>query len=152
MIRPLRQRHRWMIPLLALAGAGVFVLALLARGPMPVMDMLPTALQATPDPAAPTWETADRWGDLGLTMQRRAHSLTLIPATALKQPDLLLYWVDTEPATATDVPSGALLLGAFGGAQAQTFDLPPHQDLPGHLLLYSLPQKRVLGTASLAAP
>jgi hypothetical protein len=44
MIRPLRVRHRRMITLLAVALIALFIAALVARKPAPVMPRIPEAL------------------------------------------------------------------------------------------------------------
>jgi len=54
-------------------------------------------------------------------------------------PDLLVYWVRTAPSDAT-LPPDARLLGSLYGAQG----LDLSQVTSGHLLAYSIPDRRVV--------
>jgi hypothetical protein len=49
MIRPLRRRHRWMIPSLLLLLVAATILAITHPAPSPIVERLPSTVLAVPD-------------------------------------------------------------------------------------------------------
>ena len=99
-------------------------------------------------------ELPELWGELELetrlvSTSDGARAIELTPRVDLQRPDTLLYW---QPAGATELSDGSLLLGSVAGTQRRRFALPARAgDEPGTLVLYSLGHSEVVATAELAA-
>lgn len=75
----------------------------------------------------------------------------LIPESPILAPDILVYWSKSD--AATDLPSGAVLLGAFEPPKQYTI---PEQEIKengeGFLIFYSLGWKKTLGSVAIGSP
>lgn len=155
MIRPLRQRHRWILLGLSVALPLLFVAGLLARKAPAVMESLPATGRVLEADAYPV-VVAEREGDsLGVQLRLRADgrparrmALELAPRQHLREPDLLVYW---HPGTAAGVlPSDGYLLGTMDGARARVFALPDTAlHTYGTVIFYTLAHQKTLETARL---
>jgi hypothetical protein len=76
-------------------------------------------------------------------------TLRIEPAGALHHPDLLVYW-SPEPVTELPGLMRAWLLGSVEPTRPRTFTLPPEAVRePGHAVLFSLAEQRVLASTPL---
>lgn len=146
MIRRLRTAHRiiWLGALIVLPAILVFGLG--ARRPIPLVaaSRLPAAVPVGP---ASIWDT--RAGSAVVKVVRLAADSTLTlelsNATALRGPDLLLYWTP-RPLPVHAIDSSDILLGQASGQAVHLFPLPSAVlARAGSLLLFSLPLDSVLG-------
>jgi hypothetical protein len=71
--------------------------------------------------------------------------VVLLPAQALNEPDLLLYWAANSPQENV-LPGDAQLIGAFSAGRA--FPLPLNEQGGGHLVLFSPAHQAVFDTAA----
>lgn len=157
MIEALRRRHRRTFGLLAAAVPAALTIAVLARPPWPD-GPLPSALQSRAiTPGEPLTELqltgtspADAHG-LTLELQRNAKGLLVaasIPAPA--PPDLLAWWAGGEEVADLRPPAGAELLGRIAPGVTTWLPLPAEaQNTSGQVLVYSLAEDRMIGTARL---
>lgn len=163
MIAPLRKRHLLAFASLAVLLPTVYGAALLARVPPARMELpAELALDKALGPATQLRSWAVLWpgellgarlfvtgSDTGDANGTRA--LRLEPAGALHHPDLLVYW-SPEPVTALPGLMRAWLLGSVDPTRPRTFALPPEAIRePGHAVLFSLAEQRVLASTPLGS-
>lgn len=152
MIARLRRGHRF-------AAYGFWVLLPLgfylatASEPIPQMSELPVELlRASPSNAQIDWLRMDAATgiEVGLVRDgRSAGAVALRPAEPLRRPDVLAYWLESEPAPGEGVPEGAVLAGRLHGARAVSLVTPSTGS--GGLLLFSLGHQERLGWLPLGA-
>lgn len=146
MIAPLRKRHRVMISVLAFVVPAVCALALWSRPRLNVGEtpgtVLPQAVVGAEDlEVLPGFRTAVH-GEPG------SARLEIEPLSALRQPDLLVYFTTATPADS--LPDDAHLLGAVAHQQPRSFALPAAAAEGGYLVLYSLAHQTVVLSGALA--
>jgi hypothetical protein len=155
MIRPLRQRHRFIFSALAALLPLAFVLAWSARNtPLRVRE-LPAALsnQLSSFPHV-LWEKQNLWPDLkmstricGDALPPTQLALELHPHEDFNAPDVLVYW---SPQSSGEDLNEAYLLGTLAGMHKRSWPLPQAAlQSEGKLILYSLGHQRILATAAL---
>jgi len=157
MIRPLRQRHRVSMVILALTVPALFVAGLLARRPMPATALPPALSVPELDPSQVLISQLKSTGD-GLALSittlkpepgsdRLRLSVRLIADPKL--PELLVYWhAGSAPATAIEDES--YLLGTLIGTAPASFQLPEQASTePGSLIFFSLAQQVVVDSVAL---
>ncbi len=135
MIRPLRQRHLWMVATVAAIVAPLYLASLAARPAPAVQEGLPVGL--TEPAAATSGEGVELPTTPPLRVRPAAAGTIVVEADGFVEgADLLLYWAPGEgPRTLAD----AYLLGALRGGERQLFALPEERaGEPGVLVLYSL--------------
>jgi hypothetical protein len=154
MIRRLRRTHRVVFAFLAL-GIPILLTRAFASRPL-------APLSAPPLPPAGTINASDltaSWlTQLGALRYRLVPgaadspgSIALGPATALRAPDLLVYWTRRDAPLST-IEDGDRLLGRLDAVLPVVIVLPPAaSDSSGTLVLYSLAHRSVVGTLELPA-
>ena len=155
MNKSLRKTHRYILTILAVVLPVFFVISLLGRRPMPVMEPMPLR---PVDQSMPV-TLADRshlWSEWNVVTRIVADQLPptrlaveLIPHEYLKTPDPLLYW---HPGSrqAGQLPGDAYLLGSISGMAVQRFVLPEAAfGAPGQLIIYSLAHQQVVDRATM---
>ncbi|MGQ0552941.1 MAG: hypothetical protein ACT4PU_06950 [Planctomycetota bacterium] len=170
----LRRRHLRTLAVIApLAFVGL-LLALDARSrnndevwdgvqPRAALETLGAIELKASSAAPPAWERDDLWEGAAIRTRLwrpEAQSgddgfwLELTPLTALRRPDVLLYWLPDETGVtsrAGDLEArlgSAYLLGALRGDGAGHFRLPKERvGEAGHLILYSLAQAEEIARA-----
>ncbi|MEK7729639.1 MAG: hypothetical protein AAB354_14630 [candidate division KSB1 bacterium] len=155
MIRPLRQRHRFIVFALALFLPLAFVLALSARKTPPRMRELPRALsnEASSFPRV-LWMNENLWPDRNLTTRVCGDSippsrlaLELHPREDFNAPDILVYW---SPQNSGEDLNDAYLLGTLAGKHKRSWPLPEAAlQTEGQIVLYSLGHQQILERAVL---
>lgn len=158
MIAPLRRRHRWVIPVLAVVVPVLYVVALAARPDHPAAPPLPAELDR-PMPGQVESEEADLFEHPITTRIRTGRDavadaawwVELSPREPLAKPEVLVYW-SAAPSGGGQLPADAYLLGALAGTRARAYALPVEAlGRPGRLWLYSLGHQEVVGSAELQA-
>jgi hypothetical protein len=150
-IRPLRQRHRLLLRLLAVVLPVSFGIGLAARRPIPVSRDLPREwAPRSSDFGGVVLSRADLWPDRRfLTLLRRDSSGALaveLLLDGLIAPDLLLYWTGAGDTAPERLPEDARLLGAC----IDRMPLPIPQAVrgtTGRLVLYSLAEHQVMAAS-----
>ncbi len=133
MIRPLRRRHLWMVILMAVLVASLYLAALAARPETPLEGELPAAL-GVPE-VAPAGAGVELPTSPPLRVRPTADGrIELAAEGPIEGAGLLLYWL---PAGAGG-PADGHLLGPLAGGARQVLALPPAAAARGELLLYSL--------------
>lgn len=152
MIRPLRIRHRRTIVALSGLVPLLFVAGLLVRGPIPRMEIVPGGTPARPPVGAVvTARSDDSWAELAIrttwyreeATSRRWVRLEILDE--LKRPDLLVYWSASR--SGATLPDDAVLLGGIADGGTGSWPLPTGKETGGVLLLYSLADAEVVGSA-----
>lgn len=149
MIQPLRSLHRYTFRMLAIALPAILLTGLGARHPRQVASAV-----EMPASAYLVREADDLWRAHAIRSEfygDREHpqqtDLRLAPVQDLGEPDLLLYWSNSEP-KGNALPPDARLMGPL--APNTLFALPQNgQALKGHLVLYSLAHQTVIDSATL---
>ena len=145
MIRPLRRRHPWLVAVIALIVAPLYLAALASRPEPALQEELAGGL-AEPGSAA-SGETVE----LSTTppLQVRSAGTGAIEVRAdgfVDGADLLLYWA---PAAGSRSLADAWLLDAVRGGERQRLDLPDAAaGAAGVLVLYSLGHGEEIAYAS----
>jgi len=149
MIQPLRSLHRRTFLTLAIVLPAILLAGLGARRPRPAEGTvaMPASAYLTRK-ADNLWKVhairSDFYGDREHPQQTR---LLLTPAQDFGEPDLLLYWSNSEPQE-NALPPDARLLGPF--TPHAPFALPQSDHAPnGHLVLYSLAHRTIVDSATL---
>lgn len=148
MIQPLRAVHRGAFVTLALLLPAILFIGLGARHSSPG----PNAHAAdVPEGAYVVRESTNLWQKHAIqstfysSPDRPADTyVVLVPAQALNEPDLLLYWSAVAP-EGNSVPKEARLVGAF--TTAKVFLLPLNEKRAGYLVLFSPADQSVFDTA-----
>ena len=149
MIQPLRSLHRRTFLTLAIALPAILLAGLGARRPQPTAGTVEMPASAYLMRRADNlWKAhAIRSEFHGDREHPEQTDLRLTPVQDLGEPDLLLYWSNSEP-RGNALPPDARLLGPF--ALNTLFELPQSgQALKGHLVLYSLAHQAVVDSATL---
>ena len=158
MIRSHRRRHFRVFASLAVVLPLVLIAALISRQRAPVMDPAPALLDGR---AGDGWTAIDSAeAQVGGTVIgiRLLESIAtparlgveLMPASALRAPDVQVYWAAVGDTAAGSLPSDAVLLGSLAGPRLQRFALPVQLGgQPGSVVLYSVAHRAVLGTIGL---
>jgi hypothetical protein len=167
MIRPLRQRHRAVWSLLAIALPLLFIAALSARPqPSPAFELpagLASAWGAAPplgaDAVRDAWQQAEGWRARRLRSTGRAgdaadgEGVEVELGDVAPEPDLLVYWVDGgegSPTELSEALASAWLLGAAPLGASRVYALP-HPGGAGTVVLYSLAHRSTYGALTLPA-
>ncbi|MEM8962707.1 MAG: hypothetical protein AAGD38_14575 [Acidobacteriota bacterium] len=156
MIAPLRRRHRWLLPLVALVTLPLTVAALIGREPAdrwvpePGTTSIGTAPWVQAElPVLSVDDTSIEGVTIELLEDGATRRLALRATTPLTAPVVLVYWsTDASTSTETGLPVDATLLGSFDGEQQRRYRLDG--PLPGTVVLYSLGHQTVIGTADLS--
>ena len=152
MIQPLRTVHRRAFVALAVVLPAVLSAGLGSRRP----HLSPSAPAAEMPPATYLLRKSDKlWQSHVVQSEFYSDTgnpqkiyVTLKPKQALTEPDVLLYWSESEP-QGRSLPSTALLLGPFAAGKALA--LPADVRRASHLLLYSLAHREVIDSATVEA-
>jgi hypothetical protein len=158
MIRPLRQRHRPIVSLLAALLPVTLAVAVAARKPFPAGASF---LSNSTGPGARFPAFARERDDLFTATGTRVRLLRespgagrfaveLLGAKDFAKPDLLVYWVEGIPSGIARLPENARLLGAFNPPAA--LPLPPDAGRGGYLVLYSLADQMIVEVSKPFAP
>jgi hypothetical protein len=150
-IRPLRQRHRWVFCMLGALLPVAFAVGLTARKPVPVAATVPLGLASQAnDFGGVVWTKADIWpGQRIITRLRRDAAGTLAVELIfrdLAKPDVLVYWSPDTSTAGEGLPENARLLGGLSNGAP----LPIPADVrgkPGCFVLYSLADHEVVATS-----
>jgi len=148
MIQPLRSAHRHAFIALAVLLPAVIVLGLYSRPPQASRgsgwtEIPDSARPCTPSP--PIWRTHSIQTEFYCAPAGAdGIYVVLTPAEALQEPDLLLYWSASEP-SGERLPPDARLAGPLITGRAISLPQTPSQK--GYLLLFSLPNGRVMDVA-----
>ena len=118
----------------------------------PLLAGLDLAAEELQRPAT-SHEHLGLWGDLPIVTRvwgdGTAAFVELEPTSALRRPDLLVYWTPSSQAV-VDFPKGARMLGRLAGQEPRRFALPnPAGAGRGVLVLYSLGHQTQVGSASI---
>ncbi len=158
MIRSHRRRHFRVFAALAVVLPLILAAALLSRQRAPVMDPAPTVLDGRGNGGWTAIDSVEAEVGGAMIEIRILESIAaparlgvdLMPASALRAPDVLVYWSAAGDTAAGSLPSDALLLGSLAGRRLRRFALPVHRGgQPGSLVLYSAAHRAVLGTIAL---
>ena len=150
MIQPLRAVHRRVFVSMAFVLAAVLAVGLGARRPSLRVNSPTPELPAS----ARLLKRSDTvWHKNAIQTEFYADSngpqqiyVVLKPAKEFSEPDLLLYWTDSQVQGKT-LPAQAHLLGAFVAGKA--FSLPQVADHGHNLILYSLAHQTIVDAAAL---
>lgn len=157
MIRPLRNRHRRMMTLLAIVTPLIFALGILARKPLAVTGQA-AVIESGKSLPNMIINTSDLWP--GTDIHTRIYGdnhppsrfmLALHPQTYLQHPDILVYWHNRPPANTDALPEGAYLLGTLSGTHEQTYNFSADIVSPnaGSVILYSLAHQSIVAVAEI---
>ncbi|HZS05070.1 MAG TPA: hypothetical protein VFD58_09570 [Blastocatellia bacterium] len=155
MIQPLRQRHRVITTALAFVLPVLFVAGLVVRRQFPSAGQLQKIRQTDPLLENISVGHQELGKGSGIAMYLGSnHSnkefLELVPSRDPAEPDLLVYWSESEPSSER-LPEAAVLLGAMAGSQPKSFPLPEQASAnKGRIILYSLAHQKVITTADLS--
>jgi hypothetical protein len=148
MILPLRQRHRRVFAALSVLLPVAFAVGIAARRPAPSVATLPAGLgSALEQSAALVWERSDLFAKAPVQVQLyRADperwAVALSAGPDFVKPDLIVYWAAGNTAVTDELPSNAVLLGAFTSGALR---LPPEAASEGgSLILFSLADQEVV--------
>src|SRR5262249_20248837 len=146
MITSLRNRHRVIITALAFLVPIVFVSGLMIRKPPPLSDRLPiTHADLASGQASVLFEDKNLWKGLAITTRvvavdrNRSNCFLELQGTRnLAEPDVSVYWSETQP-LAERLPESAVLLGKLSGMENERLSLPERASaIIGYLTIYSL--------------
>lgn len=153
MIRPLRNRHRRMIPFLAIMTPLLFTLAILARKPIPV-DKQITSPQKMTGQSVFTQSYAQDGVKIDAAVYLNTEAIFELQAKSyLQYPDILAYWQNSATGGDNKLPNNAYLLGSFGGLKQHHYTLPLSALSPetGAILLYSLAHQKLIAKIDVPA-
>ncbi len=147
MIQPLRTVHRRAFVALAIFLPLILALGLGARRSRPVPATPPLTEVYAGQRSDTQWQKrairSRFYAGPNTVNHPRDTFVTFDPTPKLNEPDLLVYWVSSEPQTS--LPPQARLLGALSASR--TFTLPQDANGSGYLVLYSLAHQTVVDTA-----
>lgn len=157
MIRPLRQRHRIIISVIAVLLPIVFMAGIAARKTIPDMEIPAAIAQPQPDFPRLVFEKDGFWPALEVTVRVFADSIPpanlaveLQPQNYIKMPDILIYWSASQPASSEQLPETAYLVGTLSGLGKRRFLLPSSAiESDGTLILYSLARQEMIAAENL---
>ncbi len=141
MIRPLRERHRRVVSLLALILPVGYLVLLTHRAPAEP-DALPFAADLSGRvPSGPAFELLAEPRLEGRLLGTRGEgtpdALQITPSGDPGIPDLLAYWSPVA-GDGHELPPGATFIGALSGSREQVFPMPaPGIIQGGHVILFS---------------
>ena len=153
MIRPLRHLHRCQAVVLGVILPVTFVLGIAARKSAPTLTNLPPALAAlSPAPGDAVGERDHLFTKAPVSVRlwhqqnnSNLYSVSFSAPADFIKPDLMVYWIPGSSGFVENLPTNAVLLGAFG-PQA----LPLSDDIAsgrGELVLYSLADGEIVDTS-----
>lgn len=160
MITSLRNRHRVIVTALAFFVPIVFISGLMIRNPIPPSDRLPTIhTDLGTEQASVLYEDKNLWKGQAITARvvaiehnRSTLFLELQGTRNLAEPDLLVYWSESQPLPER-LAENAILLGKLNGVQVERLPLPERaSDIRGYLTIYSLAHRKIVATAELSVP
>ncbi len=160
MITSLRNRHRIIVTALAVFVPIVFVSGLMIRKPIPPSDRLPiTHTELATGQTSVLYEDKNLWKGQAITtrvvaIERNRSNLFLeLQGTRnLAEPDLLVYWSESQPLPER-LAEKAILLGKLSGMQVERLPLPERASaIRGYLTIYSLARRKIVATAELPVP
>lgn len=160
MIASLRNRHRIIVTALAFFVPIVFVSGLMIRKPIPPSDRLPiTHTDLATEQASVLYEDKNLWKGQAITTRvvvierdRSNLFLELQGTRNLAEPDVLVYWSESQPLP-DRLPENALLLGKLSGVQVERLSLPERASaIRGYLTIYSLAHRKIVAAAELSIP
>jgi hypothetical protein len=147
MTQPLRSVHRR-----AFVGLTVVLPAILLVGLAARRRPRPSAIAAQmPGVAQLVMKSDSLWKKHAIQSQfyrdpsKHDIYVVLLPARALNDPDVLLYWAANLPQGGS-LPTDAQLVGSFAAGKA--FVLPSSAEPGGHLVLFSLAHQALVDTAT----
>jgi hypothetical protein len=149
MIQPLRTVHRRAFVALSLLLPIVLVMALVARSQPARINWISPAVSnpaTVPQGTKIVWKHHSIPTTLVQTADQHKTAFVFGSLRDLLEPDVLLYWTAAEAHTGS-LPADAILLGAVGSGHTDSRTLP--ESPAGYLVLYALPQHRVVDTAPL---
>jgi hypothetical protein len=155
-----RNRHRIIVTALAFFVPIVFVSGLIIRKPIPPSDRLPIIQKdLATEQASVFYEDKNLWKGQGITARvvaierdRSNLFLELQGTRNLAEPDVLVYWSESQPLPER-LAENAILLGKLSGAQVERLPLPERASaVRGYLTIYSLAHGKIVATAELSIP
>lgn len=160
MIRGLRERHRRIVMVVAVAVPIAFAAGLLLRHPIAESEALPPSLAAPAVDESQFLSTRSKDSGRGIAVSASALRSTdgstfRVAIEVIAEsgyPELLIYWSADSAEPGQALPDDARLLGSPGSSGRSVFDLP--QDAAkrdGHLLVYSLARQELMETLRLPA-
>lgn len=168
MTSPLRELHRriiglftWLLPAMLLFGIAGYRSPVYTEIPDPQWLSPPASAELEQSVETEGEQDAERSVSMRIEIYKASTAggagagqrwVRLKTISALRQPDLLVYW-SPKRSTFDEPPSGAFLLGVFDPRLPRAFRLPPQADyLQGYLLVYSLGQRVLITQALLPNP
>lgn len=150
MILPLRKLHRRLFAVFGIALPLLFTLGIAARKPPALVDNLPPEL--TPAPTlfnALIGERPELFSKTGIGLQllrervtSGAFAVRFVAPKDFAKPDVIVYWVAGQTASAEALPDDAQLLGAFS---ARELKLPAAATTSeGRLIVFSLADQEIV--------
>ena len=135
MIRPLRRRHPWLVGLVAVVVAPLYLAALAARPEPPIQEALPATLVEAA--ASPSGDGVTIPTEPPIRVRPAGGGALVVEADGfVEAAGPLLYWA---PASDSLSPADAHMLGALRGGERQVFELPAAAvGTDGVLVLFSL--------------
>ena len=125
MIRKLRRRHFRVMIVLACVLPLVFMLGLVRRQVIPVMNRFPPGLGPSPPQRSIFWQKDVLVGEVEATLATRSDgaewTIDIRPAGELAHPDLLVYAGNGPGEQTLDQE---YLIGAMAGAEWRRFQIP----------------------------
>ncbi len=164
MIRPLRNRHRVTISLLALAIPALFAAGILARRAVPLAD--DRLIRGVALGAVESTTTVSLDGRLSIVVRRQFNAagepgVVFEPSGLEGYPELLVYRAPGSTNSPTSLPPGSRLLGALVAPESEWFPLassttppttPSAGDDPGQWIVYAWSTGEVIGSLTLDPP
>lgn len=151
MIRRLRKQHLASFGLLACVLPVGIALALTSRQAVPASPSSVAEYGIANAPSdVPARDLAFEAGPLSLRLRLwsaaagRGRILELTPQRDPEQPDLLVYWADSQ--ATNELPKSCVLLGSLAGTQVRRFELPA-EVRAGRLYFYSLAHQELVATS-----
>ena len=146
-----------MLTVLAVIVPLGFFASIFGRKSIPAESDLPLTrspysadLLGQPAPLTSQWQGADISTQLFQAADSSSRNfLQITPQNHLKHPQLLLYWLSVQKQNLTELPGEAVLLGRMANTGTSIFRLPQHAEQKATLIVYSLPQQRIVATARL---
>lgn len=150
MIRPLRQRHRYIVIALGIFLPAAFAVGIAARRAVPEVNSLPKELApAVAQFEAQEWQRADFFMKSPVRVRLlREHNgvgkfaVEFSTAKDFVKPDLIVYWVAGNPNITDKLSDNAILLGAFNSTPLPLSDEVVKSN--GQLVLFSLADNEIV--------
>lgn len=159
MIRPLRQRHRKTIPVLAFGVFVIFIAGIASRQTIPTMQQIPPLIEpSTVNLNQLLLQKFDLWPNYTIITRIYTDNIAtptrmavqLEPLKDLSKPDVLIYWHPAESPIEHGLPGGAYFVGSLSSHQSPKMLLPERAlQTDGRLILYSLAHQEVISSTLL---